>query len=117
MGTLTRGDIVLFPFPYTDLSDRKLRPCLVLSEEMGDDIMLCQITSQRLRKDEHSIELKQADTSEGTLMIDSYIRANMIFTASIMQILRKICSVRDDKYRQVTDAITRIIVENDKRKA
>ena len=78
---------------------------------MGDDIMLCQITSQQLRKDEHSIELKQADTSKGTLTIDSYIRANMIFTASIKQIRRKICRVRDDKYEQVTDAITRIIAE------
>ena len=111
MGTLTRGDIVLFPFPYTDLSDRKLRPCMVLSEEMGDDIMLCQITSQRLRKDEYSIELKQADTTDGTIMIDSYIRANMIFTAAKAQIRRKLCKVRNDKYRQVTDAITRIIVK------
>ena len=111
MGTLTKGDVVLFPFPYTDLSDRKLRPCLVLSEEMGDDIMLCQITSQRLRKDEHSVELKQADTTDGTLMIDSYIRANMVFTAAKVQIRRKLCKVRNDKYRQVTDAITRIIVK------
>ncbi len=111
METLTRGDIVLFPFPYTDLSNRKLRPCLVLSEEMGEDIMLCQITSQRLRKDEYSVELKPADTTDGTIMIDSYIRANMIFTASKAQIRRKLCRVKDDKYRQVTNAVIRIIVK------
>ena len=110
MATLAKGDIVLFPFPYTDLSDRKLRPCLVLSEEMGEDIMLCQITSQRLRKDEYSVEMKPADTTDGTIMIDSYIRANMIFTASKAQIRRKLCRVKDDKYRQVTNAITKIIV-------
>lgn len=111
MATLARGDVVLFPFPYTDLSDRKLRPCLVLSEEMGEDIMLCQITSQRLRKDEYSVELKPADTTDGTIMIDSYIRANMIFTASKAQIRRKLCRVKDDKYRQVTNAITKIVVK------
>lgn len=109
MATLTKGDIVLFPFPYTDLSDRKLRPCLVLSEEMGEDIMLCQITSQRLRKDEHSVELKPVDTTDGTIMIESYIRANMIFTASKAQIRKKLCRVKDDKYRQVTAAIIKII--------
>ncbi|MBI2175999.1 type II toxin-antitoxin system PemK/MazF family toxin [Candidatus Woesearchaeota archaeon] len=111
MATLARGDIVLFPFPYTDLSDRKLRPCLVLSEEMGEDIMLCQITSQRLRKDEYSVELKPADTTDGTIMIDSYIRANMIFTASKAQIRRKLCKAKDEKYRQVTNAIAKIIVK------
>ena len=111
METLAKGDIVLFPFPYTDLSDRKLRPCMVLSEEMGDDIMLCQITSQRLRKDEYSVELKQADTTDGTLMIDSYIRANMVFTAAKAQMRRKLCKVRDDRYRQVTKVITGIITK------
>ena len=111
MGTFTKGDVVLFPFPYTDLSDRKLRPCLVLSEEMGEDIILCQITSQRLRKDEYSVELKPADTTEGTIMIDSYIRANMIFTAAKSQIQRKLCKAKDEKYRQVTNTITKIIVK------
>lgn len=109
MGAFTRGDVVLFPFPYTDLSDRKLRPCLVLSDEMGNDIMLCQITSQRLRKDEYSVELKQSDTIDGTLQIDSYIRANMIFTALKAQIRRKLCGVKDEKYRVVANTIARII--------
>lgn len=109
MEAFTRGDVVLFPFPYTDLSDRKLRPCLVLSEEMGDDVMLCQITSQRLRKDDCSVELKQTDTTGGTLQIDSYIRANMIFTAAKVQITRKLCKIKDEKYRQVATAVKRII--------
>lgn len=84
---------------------------MVLSEEMGEDIMLCQITSQRLRKDQYSVELKPADTKDEIIMIDSDIRANMIFTASKAQIRRKLCKVKDDKYRQVTNAITKIIVK------
>ena len=46
MAAFAKRDIVLFPFPYTDLSKRKLRPCLVISDEMKDDIILCQITSK-----------------------------------------------------------------------
>lgn len=109
MGSFAKGEVVLFPFPYTDLSDRKLRPCLVLSEEMREDIILCQITSQRLRKDVYSVELKRADTSNGTIMIDSYIRANMIFTATKAQIRRKLCAISDIRYKQVTDVIAGII--------
>jgi mRNA interferase MazF len=105
MGPFAKGDIVLFPFPYTDLSNRKLRPCLVLSDEMGDDIVLCQITSTRIRKDTYCIEVKKKDTVKGSLRIDSYIRANMIFTAHKTQVQRKICGVNDNDYSRVVEII------------
>jgi len=109
MGTFTKGDIVLFPFPYTDLTARKLRPCLVISETMREDILLCQITSQRIPKDEHSIQITTTDTLQGSLTIDSYARANMIFTASIQQILKKICCLKDNKYNDVVKMIYTIV--------
>ncbi len=109
MGTFTKRDIVLFPFPYTDLSNRKLRPCLVLSETMGEDIMLCQITSQNIIKDKYSIILQKRDTENGSLMIDSYIRANMIFTADSKQIKRKVCEISLKKYDEIIETINKII--------
>ena len=108
MATFRKGDIVLFPFPYTDLSDRKIRPSLVISNEMNDDIVLCQITS-KIKQDSYAIELRKDETINGTLSIDSYIRSNMIFTAARSQILKKICEVSDEKYREVTSAIAKII--------
>ena len=109
MGTFTKGDIVLFPFPYTDLSSRKLRPCLVISDEMGKDILLCQITSKKIRKDKYCIEIRQNNTIDGSLQIDSYIRANMIFTASRAQILKKICMIKDEQYNEVVNIINNLI--------
>jgi len=111
MGAFAKAEIVLFPFPYTDLSNRKLRPCLVLSDEMGDDILLCQITSKKIRKDQYTVEIKKEETIDGSLQIDSYIRSNMIFTASRSQIVKKICSIKDGKYNKVTDIIISIITE------
>jgi len=109
MGTFARGDIVLFPFPYTDLSNRKLRPCLVLSAEMGEDIILCQITSRKIKKDAYSVEVGKEDTEEGSLHIDSYVRANMLFTASRRQIHRKICRLSDGHYQRVVCIICDLI--------
>ena len=109
MGTFTNGDIVLFPFPYTDLSHRKLRPCLVISDEMGEDILLCQITSKKIRKDKYSVEIKQNNTIDGNLPIDSYIRSNMIFTASKVQILKKLCKIKDKQYIEVVNIINNLI--------
>ncbi|MFO8051871.1 MAG: type II toxin-antitoxin system PemK/MazF family toxin [Thermoplasmatota archaeon] len=111
MGAFTRGDIVLFPFPYTDLTNRKLRPCLVLSEEMGEDIILCQITSKRIVKDSYSIEIGKDDTIDGSLQIDSYVRANMVFTASKKQIIKRICSIKGNNYNEVIKIIYDIIAQ------
>ena len=109
MGSFTKGDVVLFPFPYTDLKDRKIRPCLVLSNEMREDILLCQITSQKIPKDEYCVELKQNQTLQGTLMINSYIRANMLFTANKNQIQKRVCKVNKEQYLEVVEMINQLI--------
>lgn len=111
MGAFARGDIVLYPFPFTDLKGRKLRPCLVLSEEMQDDILLCQITSQHSRKDEFALDLGTKETLNGSLMIDSFIRCNMLFTAEKSEVQKKICKLSKGKYAEVCRKINGIISE------
>jgi hypothetical protein len=76
---------------------------------MGEDILLCQITSKRILKDEYSVELKLNNTIGGSLQIDSYIRSNMIFTASKAQIQKRICGIRDKQYANVVQKIIKLI--------
>lgn len=109
MGSFSKGEIVLFPFPFTNLKERKLRPCLIVSEEMAEDLILCQITSKATSGDKYSLELKEVDCLNGTLMVDSYVRCNMLFTASKYQITRKVCKVTSKKYNQIIQKILSII--------
>lgn len=109
METFTKGEIVLFPFPYTDLTNTKIRPCLVISEEMQEDLILCQITSKKIKKDTYSVEIKKDETINGSLMIDSYARCNMIFTANKNQIIKKFAKIKKQKYQQIARTILRII--------
>ena len=109
MGSFTKGEVVLFPFPYTDLKGSKLRPCLVLSDEMREDIILCQITSQKIPKDAYSILLGKEETKKGSLKIDSFIRCNMLFTASKSMCEEKICKIEDKKYLEVVSMINKMI--------
>ena len=109
MGSFAKGEIVLFPFPYTDLTNRKLRPCLVLSNEMNQDILLCQITSQNNKEDNFCVALLKKDTKNGSLQINSFIKCNMLFTADKKQIARKICKINKNKYLQVFNKIREII--------
>ncbi len=109
MGTFSKGDIVLFPFPYTDLSARKLRPCLVLSEEFRNDILLCQITSKNIEADNFTVEVGKAETLNGSLQVDSYVRASMLFTTEKVQIIKKICKLKETKYKEVIKKIVTLI--------
>jgi mRNA interferase MazF len=42
---MQKGDIILIPFPFTDLSGNKLRPAVILTASKTD-ITVCFITSQ-----------------------------------------------------------------------
>jgi mRNA interferase MazF len=46
MARFVSGEVVVVPFPFTDLSSAKVRPALVLASLTRGDLILCQITSQ-----------------------------------------------------------------------
>ena len=90
MARFVKGDVVIIPFPFSDLTQAKRRPALVLAPLKGDDLILCQITSQQI-KDSYSISLNHSDFNSGTLRQQSNIRPNRIFTADKKIVLYKIC--------------------------
>ena len=51
MGAFVKGDVVVTPFPFTDLSANKKRPALVVATLLGGDVVLCAITSQSVADD------------------------------------------------------------------
>ena len=108
MEKLVKGYVVVLPFPYSDLSNSKKRPALVIAALEGDDVILCQITSKQ-RKDKHSIELKDSDFKQGKLNIESYIRPSRIFTADKSIILYKIGSIKENKIQEVIGGIIGIL--------
>ena len=108
MVRFVKGDVVTLPFPFSDLSATKRRPALVISDPMGDDVILCQITASR--SDTYSVQLKRADFAAGSLTQDpSFIRPNKIFTAETRIVEKKVGSVSAAKYREVVEKIIGII--------
>ncbi|WP_374759354.1 type II toxin-antitoxin system PemK/MazF family toxin [Dyadobacter fanqingshengii] len=103
-----KGDVVVIPFPFSDLSGSKRRPAIVIADLEGDDILLCQITSQN-SKDRHAIPLSLRDFVNGSLPIDSYIRPSRIFTADKNIIVRRAGSVNSGITARLTQSIIEII--------
>ncbi len=108
MERFVKGDIVVLPFPYSDLSASKKRPAMVLADLKGDDIILCQITSQFV-KDDYAIALDNSDFVKGSLNQPSNIRPNRLFTAEKSIIDRKIGTVKPDVFERVVDKLFEII--------
>ncbi len=108
MGKFVKGDVIVVPFPYSDLTTSKKRPALVVASLAGDDVILCQITSQ-MKKDDYSVALQSADFQSGTLRQDSFIRPNRLFTADARIVLYKAGDVKKSKMGEVVDKIISII--------
>lgn len=101
MAKFVKGEVVVIPFPFSDLSGSKRRPALVLADLPGDDIILCQITSQNSPKDNFAIALTSADFVVGSLPVSSNIRPNRIFTADKQIIVKSVGRISDSLQQRV----------------
>ncbi len=109
MERFIKCDVVVVPFPFSDLSQSKRRPALVITDLRGYDLILCQITSKN-RFDEYSIPLNKKDFKKGKLKMENCnIRPNRLFTADYHIILYKVGSIKDIKMREVINKIIQII--------
>ena len=102
MAEFVKGDVVVVPFPFSDLTQAKRRPALVIAILEGDDIILCQITS-KIVKDMYSVPLEDSDFESGSLKQPSNIRPNRIFTADSHIILYRVGNLNQGKITEVID--------------
>ncbi len=108
MAKFVKGDVVVVPFPFSDLTQSKRRPALVVSTLEGDDLILCQITSQSI-KDNYAISLTDKDFEAGGLKQTSNVRPNRIFTADSHIVLYRVGNLKQDKFNKIIEKIVEII--------
>ena len=107
MGKPVIGEVVVLPFPQTNLQSGKRRPALVVADLVGDDLVLCQIT-RKPRSDGYSMPLVLADFERGRLAVDSFIRSNRLFTVEQSVILYAAGKIKDAKLQEVRARIRQL---------
>jgi len=109
MGAFVRGDVVIVPFPFSDLSAAKRRPALVLTDPDSDafgDCILAQITS-RQKEDSRAIPIDETDFEDGALQCTSNVRPNRLYTGNKSAILYKAGNLRAETMREILLRVSR----------
>jgi mRNA interferase MazF len=92
--TLTKGDVVLTQFPFTDLSQTKLRPAVILWVDAAkNEITLCFISSQNinnLTSEEFAILDSDEDFTTTGLRISSKVRVTRLATLNHLLVVRRL---------------------------
>jgi mRNA interferase MazF len=98
-----RGDLLLVPFPFSDLSATKRRPVLAVppSDSYGDFIAL-PVTSRP--QSDHGLATQPADLVSGTLPAASWIRTNRIVTLNASLVVKTVGQMSE---RTVNEAVSR----------
>lgn len=77
---MSKGDIVLVPFPFTDLSGQKVRPALILYTEKNDDDCVVILLTSIKPKRAYFFDLFVVASNRNGLKIDSILKVNKMAT-------------------------------------
>lgn len=84
-----QGDMILIPYPYTDLSSVKKRPVIIVSTDTRSDFFVVVKVTSAIRNDDFSFPLRNSDLST-PLMKPSEVRINELFTAHKTLIIKRL---------------------------
>ncbi|MBM3153629.1 MAG: type II toxin-antitoxin system PemK/MazF family toxin [Chloroflexi bacterium] len=110
MGTPAVGQVILVPFPFSDLSRTKMRPAVVLAEAGRDDWILCQVTSNPYG-DERAVTLAEKDFKSGSLRVSSYARPGKLFTANSSLVAETVGSLKKAALKKLIEGVIEILEE------
>ena len=108
MGIPAIGQVVLVPFPFSDLSRTKMRPAIVLAESGRDDWILCQVTSNPYG-DERAITLVDKDFQTGSLRVTSFARPGKLFTANASLISETVGILKKATIKKLINGVVGIL--------
>ena len=113
MSTYKQRDIALVPFPFSDLSGRKVRPVLILSNDrynkQSDDVLVCGLTTN-LKLAPYSLILNLSDVEKaGTLRHKSRIKADTIASLDQSLLIKTIARVKPSLFKKVVAEIENLL--------
>ena len=113
MSIYRQRDIVLVPFPFSDLSGQKVRPVLILSNDaynqQSADVVVCGLTTN-LSPAPYSIIIEVTDVEQpGTLRHKSKIKVDTIASLEQSILIKQIARLKLPVFKQVVTEVKDLI--------
>ena len=97
-------ELILISYPFSDLQNKKVRPALVLSNDLfnrkSNDCILVPLTSV-IKEEPYSVLINQNNLDKGKLIKISRIRVDKIFSVDKNLIRIKIGKISDETFQKV----------------
>ena len=107
-----QGDILIVPFPFSNLSGIRQRPVLVLSKtnylRECEDVVTCGITSN-LKDSKYSLLINNSNLIEGSIPIKSRIKVDKLFTLEQSIVIKKIGRIKKETMNKVKEEFLKLI--------
>lgn len=107
-----QGDLVLLSYPFSNLEERKVRPALIVSNNLfnnkSDDCILVPLTSV-IKSEPYSVVINQEDLEAGRLLKISRIRVDKIFSVEKKLIRLRIGRLNKEIFEKVKQEFLNLI--------
>lgn len=101
---MSKGHIVLIPFPFTDLSGQKVHPALVLHVSRGEDCVVAFISSRPDKRTPFDIHITPSIANG--LKVESIIKVDKIATLQKKIVIGEL-GIAESSVRKVVDTALR----------
>ena len=108
---VNQKEIILLPYPFSDLEGSKVRPALIVSNnpfnKKSDDCIMVPLTTV-IKDEPYSILINQDSLSSGKLLKLSRIRVDKVFSVQKNLIIMKIGKLNDKIFNKVKLEISKL---------
>lgn len=110
--SLRQRELVLVPFPFSDQTGQKVRPALVLSNnvfnQVSDDVLLCGLTTT-LKPSPYTVILTPDKIEEGVLYDKSAIKVESILKLDKNLVIKRFALINKKVFAQVISVLSEIV--------
>ncbi len=110
---MTKGKVVLIPFPFDDLSAEKVRPAVCLTNPIGPHrhVILAFITSktnQEFLETDFILDINDENFNATGLRVSSTLRLHRLMTVTASLICRELGELSPEMKKQVNEKLRKL---------